>query len=174
MNTEYVSVRIDDYQLFVSLEGSVQHLDRRGVRHALTPNRSQCGYWQVKVQRRSRKRRWFFVHRLLAMAYLPNPDQLPQVRHLDGNRENNNLSNLAWGTHTDNMRDRNRHGTQNWGERCGAHKLTDASVRAVIYLGGTKMFSQQKIAEMFGVRQGSISDILLHKTWRHLWPTPSV
>ncbi len=37
-----------------------------------------------------------FVHRLVAAAFLPNPDSLPQIDHIDGNPENNNVSNLQW------------------------------------------------------------------------------
>lgn len=45
------------------------------------------------------------LHRLLALTFIPNPDNLPLVRHLDDNPLNNELSNLAWGTPKDNTRD---------------------------------------------------------------------
>ena len=38
----------------------------------------------------------FKVHRLVAGAFLPNPDNLPYVLHIDGNRENNICTNLEW------------------------------------------------------------------------------
>ena len=46
------------------------------------------------------------VHRLVAEAFLSNPNELPVVRHLDDIRTNNILSNLAWGTFKDNYQDR--------------------------------------------------------------------
>jgi len=44
------------------------------------------------------------VHRLVAMAFLPNPDGLPVVNHIDGNRSNNNVDNLEWMSYKDNTK----------------------------------------------------------------------
>ena len=45
----------------------------------------------------------FYVHRLVAEAFIPNPDNLPEVDHKDTNGLNNSVSNLQWVTHTDNL-----------------------------------------------------------------------
>ena len=52
------------------------------------------------------------VHRLVAQAFIPNPDNLPQVNHKDENKSNNNVENLEWITNSDNQR---------WGT-CGLRK----------------------------------------------------
>lgn len=44
------------------------------------------------------------VHRLVAEAFLPNPQNLPHVNHIDRNRRNNGATNLEWVTHKDNMK----------------------------------------------------------------------
>lgn len=44
------------------------------------------------------------VHRLVAEAFIPNPDNKPEVNHIDSNRANNEASNLEWVTHSENMR----------------------------------------------------------------------
>lgn len=44
------------------------------------------------------------IHRLVADAYIPNPDNLPQVDHIDGNKTHNYLNNLQWITNRDNVR----------------------------------------------------------------------
>ena len=55
------------------------------------------GYFQVSLSK-NHKRYYFNVHRLVAIAFLPNPDNLPQVNHKDENPLNNILSNLEWCT----------------------------------------------------------------------------
>ena len=45
-----------------------------------------------------------YIHRLVATAYLPNPDNKAEVNHKDGNKFNNNVSNLEWVTHGENMK----------------------------------------------------------------------
>lgn len=45
-----------------------------------------------------------YVHRLVAEAYIPNPDNLPEVDHIDANKENNDMSNLQWITKENNIK----------------------------------------------------------------------
>lgn len=68
---------------------------------------------QAVVLHRDGIRSDLLVHRLMAIAFIPNPENLPVVRHLDDVPLNNTLSNLAWGSHSDNSFDclRNGHNT---------------------------------------------------------------
>ena len=50
------------------------------------------------------KSKQFFVHRLVAEAYIPNPDNLPQVDHIDNDKNHNHINNLQWITNRDNCR----------------------------------------------------------------------
>ena len=61
----------------------------------LKPRKGSCGYLQVSLSKNG-KVKTYSVHRLVAEAYLPNPNRLPQVNHKDENKENNALPNLEW------------------------------------------------------------------------------
>ena len=69
---------------------------------AQSPNKNtrymMCGLW------RNNKAKYYLVHRLVAEAFIPNPDNLAEVNHIDGNRQNNHLSNLEWVTRKGNIR----------------------------------------------------------------------
>jgi hypothetical protein len=57
------------------------------------------------------------AHHLVLLAFVgPRPEGM-ETRHLDGNPRNNSLSNLAYGTHTENMQDKIRHGTNSGAEK---------------------------------------------------------
>lgn len=55
------------------------------------------GYCQVNLSK-DNEVKWFSVHRLVAMAFIPNPNNYPQVNHKDENKLNNNVDNLEWCT----------------------------------------------------------------------------
>ena len=60
----------------------------------------------------------FLISRLVAMAFIPNPDNKPEVEHLDGNSENNHVSNLKWVNRTENIRHETATGIANYSEIC--------------------------------------------------------
>lgn len=95
-------------------------------------------------------------------------DKNQETRHLDGNRANNRLDNLIWGTKTENYADRHNHGTANNGERHGRAKLTNDKVREIRNLYAAGRATQTQLAEMFGVNQTKISNIVRRESWSHI------
>lgn len=77
---------------------------RRGdVYKSAKPSITTAGYFSVSATINGKQKR-FLVHRLIAMAYIPNPEQKPYVNHIDGNKKNNHIGNLEWCTSQENSR----------------------------------------------------------------------
>ena len=55
-------------------------------------------YFSVVLQGKGKERRSTRIHRLVAEAFIPNPDNKPQINHIDGNKQNNHINNLEWCT----------------------------------------------------------------------------
>ena len=89
----------------VSNLGNVKSLNysHTGKEQILKPPTTKAGYLRVYLYKEGKKRKRFLVHRLVAMAFLDNSDNLPQVNHKDENKKNNCVENLEWCTHTFNM-----------------------------------------------------------------------
>ena len=88
----------DDY--IIDTDGNIFSfkLDRMLIKTISTK-----GYHMVTLNKDGYKKS-YPTHRLVAMTFLPNPDNKPQVNHIDGNKANNSLSNLEWVTGSENVR----------------------------------------------------------------------
>jgi len=69
----------------------------------LKPQNNRNGYLRVYIAGKL-----YYVHRLVAKKFIPNPDNLPCVDHIDGDKTNNDVSNLRWVTHMTNGQSINR------------------------------------------------------------------
>lgn len=81
----------------VSNTGKVRSLNYRctGKSKTLKQDTTKFGY-NLIVLYKNHKRKVYLVHRLVAQAFIPNPNNLPEVNHIDENKANNQVSNLEW------------------------------------------------------------------------------
>jgi len=103
---------------------------------------------------------------VLAAFVGPCPDGM-HTRHLNGNKLDNRLENLQWGTPKENGEDRVKHNQQPRGESHGAAKLRERDVRE-IRDARARGVGVIELARRYGVSYAIISDIALRKIWKHV------
>lgn len=128
---------------------------------------SHHGYKMIILHGTTGKDRSANIHTLVLEAFVgPRPDGL-ECRHIDGNKLNNHLSNLVWGTSRENNHDKKQHGTLLVGSKNPAAKLTNADVLEIRRrrASGEKCKS---IADDFNISDVSVSYIAKRITWQHI------
>ena len=134
----------------------------------LNPSKTKKGYlrFYVSINNKSIGQ---FAHKLIAETFIPNPKNLPEVNHRNGDKADNRIENLEWCTHKENM----EHAWENGlckalsGENNGMSKFTNNQVPEI----RRKLNSGQSgasIARQYGVSRATISYIKLGKTWKHI------
>lgn len=122
-------------------------------------------YLYVKLCKNG-KYRSFKIHRLVGIAFKPNPFNLPEINHLDGDKLNNHGDNLEWSTHINNVRHAFRTGLVNHqGEKNAKAKFTWLQV-GVIREAITAGYRTKDIAAYFKVAANTISTIKSGRTWK--------
>lgn len=133
----------------------------------LKPKYNQKGYQYVNLSvNRCKSIKWY-IHRLVGFHFIPNPENKPQINHIDGNPSNNVVENLEWVTNDENQRHAVLNNLHFQGEEHRSSKFTNESVKLLpklIEIG----FSVKDINELTGVAIQNLRKIILGKTWRQL------
>ena len=108
------------------------------------------------------------IHRLVLESFVGLRPAGMECRHLNGDCHDNRLENIVWGTHSENMADRSRHGRTMRGERHGRAKLIPSEVRAIRMLGSFGIDAATISRSGFGVAKRTIQHILTRRNWRHI------
>lgn len=114
------------------------------------------------------------VHRLVALHFVPNPNNYPYVLHKKNDRSNNQATNLKWGTQTHNIADAKAHGTyrkppRKLGTDQWNSKLTPAEVLKIREIQNSGVWiSQERLAAKFGISRGTLRAVLKGTSWRHV------
>lgn len=135
-----------------------------------------CGYYRVSLHK-NKVGKLFFVHRLVAKAFIPNPQNKPQVNHMNGNKADNSVENLEWATSLENNRHAFETGLNRYhpeylpllrGEDNPKHILTENDVREIRQLLKEGNMTQVEIGAKYGVSNFAICDIKRGRSWKEV------
>lgn len=129
------------------------------------------GYKKVNLKK-SQKGKSSRVHRLVAEAFINNPENKPQVNHINGIKNDNRLLNLEWATLSENRQHAYDTGLQGSESRKGTksnfNKLTEEQVLAIRKAAEHQNITQKKLAKVYNVTTGCIQSVISKKSWAWL------
>jgi uncharacterized protein YaiE (UPF0345 family) len=129
------------------------------------------GYWHVDLWIKGKQFNKH-VHRLVANAFIPNPDNKPFVNHKDGNKQNNFVDNLEWCTPLENMKHARKNGYFDGkipiGSKCFNSKLNEKTALEIYDLAINNIFKVTELAKMYNITHSVVSEIKSKKTWKHI------
>jgi len=118
---------------------------------------------------KNKKRTVVYVHRLVAEAFLPKVDGKDFVNHKDGNKANNDISNLEWVTKSENSKHSFEIGIQsNKGENHPMAQLNEEKVKDIRQKFASGNYKRKELAELFGVKKTTIEKVITRKLWKHI------
>lgn len=130
----------------------------------LTPHFNTNGYLWVHLQRNSVKEFWF-IHRLVARAFVPNPDNKPFVNHKSGRKTDNVADLLEWSTRRENVAHAFSTGLMSHaGEKNSQSKLTVDKVVEMRRLF-TEGVTRRELSDRFGVSYSRVRDVVNGTCW---------
>lgn len=133
----------------------------------LKSGKNRGGYMHV-ILSDGRKRHTSRIHRLVLLAFVgPCPNGM-ECRHLNGDKTDNRLENLCWGTHGENHQDSIQHGTHlslQKGEKHPNSKLSDQDRRLIFSVYHDGVYTQRELATHFGVCHKIIHNIVHNNRW---------
>ena len=142
----------------VSNLGNVRNSKTKKIKKS---NLNSQGYLQTQLSNKCIRKN-FRINRLVAITFLPNPNNYTQVNHKDGNKLNNSVDNLEWCSPKDNI----KHSIDNKLREmnCDSNPNSKLSIEDVIYIKNSKLKSIE-LAKMFNVSRQNIYYIRKNKTW---------
>lgn len=108
------------------------------------------------------------VHRLVAKAFIPNPDNLVQVNHIDGDKTNNTVSNLEWVSRSQNIKHAYSTGLMNSDHLKGSKHPNSKITEEVVKDIRSSNLKNKELAEKYNISSATVSNIRNRITWKHL------
>lgn len=125
------------------------------------------GYKQIQFKHKGKK---YSVHRLVALAFIPNINNLPFVNHLNHNRSDNRVENLEWCTQSRNIQHAFNSGRMpsHVGSLHPRSKLDEGQVKTIKSILFSKEITKKQMADYFSVCEGTIVSIQQGINWSHV------
>lgn len=154
----------------ISNLGRVKTIARHNAKERIKKPQNRCGYKAVRLFKCliENKGVYFSIHRLLAIHFIPNPENKPQVNHINGDKADYRIENLEWCTASENTIHAVKTGLRKTavGATYKRSNLTDQNIIEIRELKG-KM-THKEIADIYGIGQPCISNIINRKAWKHV------
>ena len=117
------------------------------------------------------KQKRYYLHKLLALTFIPNPKDKKHANHKDGNKRNNRLSNLEWATKSEDAQHARDTGLVPTGVNHPRAKLTEQDVACIRYDIETSNQSMSEIGRKYGVHAKTVCNIRDGKIWTRVGST---
>ena len=154
MPRTYKRNTIEDYEITKNGEVINRHTGKR-----IKGRDNSKGYLRVAIGKK-----FFFIHRLVAEKYVPNPNNFPQVNHKDGDKHNNAAENLEWTTNKRNREHAIQNGLHAFGNKCSWAILSSDDVA---FIREHREFTSAELSKRFGVAPSTIRTVRQNRSWKH-------
>lgn len=146
----------------ITIDGTIRN-DLTGV--IRKPTLDRYGYLKLTLYPSGKT---YTVHRLVALTFIPNPYDKPQVNHIDNNKINNHIPNLEWCTAKENIHHVHKSGraADVNGSNNPMSKLTECDVFNIRYVMDD--IPIKVIADLYNVSTSPIENIRYDKSWRYI------
>ena len=154
-----------DYE--VSTCGRVKSFKHHEVK-IMKPSLHNCGYLCVELFENGKAKKCK-IHRLVAEAFIPNPENKPMVDHIFNNKFDNYFENLRWVTASENNYYAYETGASKSGEASYQSKLSNLQAQwcRSVYIPGDKNFGAAALGRKFGVDPSSMLKVVNGESYKH-------
>lgn len=157
---------------FVDLNGFIYSNRVKGIRK-LKPNKTKAGYYKV-VLRVDNKSKTVDVHRLVALTYVPNPNNYPVINHKDSNKLNNSVYNLEWCTQAYNHELAYKYNLSPIGDKHKSTKITDAMLIGMIFEKLNTNKSMAQISREHNCSSDYLGRVFQKRARKYIWDKISI